>query len=357
MRKVDMCMAKDKVMDMDMEFDFASLASDVFGEMTTTNKISTETKGMVIGLLGHNGTGKTTVASQLSDYTFVIPLERGATAVSSKAQILKTRSYADFRKHVRTLTTNKKLLNILENTDKEIVVLVDGMENLGLYATLYTQDNFGVSDMSAVPHGKAWSFLKQLIHRDITQLVSVGYTVIYTAHIKVDEEGYADFKESDRVVSPFRDVSDLVCLLVSNGQDENGRTIKSSAYLTDSEQGFARCRFPYVDPFIEEFTAENLKDTLRRGIQEQIERDGLEEGTFKDTQALYSSNFDLSFDEAMDTIYKLLDEADAKGLADEVDNILLNTLESVDALEKLTSRQMETVQTIHDDLKFFMENK
>ena len=103
--------------------------------------------------------------------------------------------------------------------------------------------------------------------------------------------------------------------------------------------------------------AENLKDTLRKGIQEQIDRDGLEEGTFKDTQALYSSNFELSFDEAMDTIYKILDEADSKGLGSEVDNILLNTLETVESLEKLTSRQMETVQTIYDDLKFFMENK
>ena len=185
----------------------------------------------------------------------------------------------------------------------------------------------------------------------------MGYTVVYTAHTKVSEDGYADFKESDRVVSPFRDVSDVVCLLVSNGQDENGRTIKSSAFLTDSEHGFARCRFPYVEPFIEEFTAKNLKDTLRKGIQEQIDRDGLEEGTFKDTQALYSSNFELSFDEAMDTIYKILDEADSKGLGSEVDNILLNTLETVESLEKLTSRQMETVQTIYDDLKFFMENK
>ena len=59
----------------------------------------------------------------------------------------------------------------------------------------------------------------------------------------------------------------------------------------------------------------------------------------------------------MDTIYKILDEADSKGLGSEVDNILLNTLETVESLEKLTSRQMETVQTIYDDLKFFMENK
>lgn len=343
-------------LDLNMEdFDFASLASDVFGETTTTNKISTETKGMVIGLLGHNGTGKTTVACQMSDYTFVIPLERGATAVSSKAQILKTRNYADFRKHVRTLTTSKKLLNILENTDKEIVVLVDGMENLGLYATLYTQDNFGVSDMSAVPHGKAWSFLKQLIHRDITQLVSVGYTVVYTAHVKIDEDGYADFKESDRIVSPFRDVSDVVCLLVSNGQDENGRTVKSSAYLTDSEKGFARCRFPYVNPFVKEFTAKNLKDTLREGIQEQIERDGLEEGTFKDTQALYSSEFEMSYEEAMDEIYNMLDKLDELGQSNKADEILLNYLEDVDGLKDLKEKQMMTVQSIYDDLKFYMD--
>ena len=41
-------MAKDNVMDFNLEdFDFASLASDVFGDMTTTNKISTENDSIV----------------------------------------------------------------------------------------------------------------------------------------------------------------------------------------------------------------------------------------------------------------------------------------------------------------------
>ena len=50
MRKVDICMAKDKVMDMDMEFDFDGLMGEVFGNKVTKVKLNPTIQGKRIAI-------------------------------------------------------------------------------------------------------------------------------------------------------------------------------------------------------------------------------------------------------------------------------------------------------------------
>ena len=51
----------------------------------------------------------------------------------------------------------------------------------------------------------------------------------------------------------------------------------------------------------------------------------------------------------------MLDEADEKGLGDKADDILLTYLASVDAVKDLSGKQMQTIQSIHDDLKVLLD--
>ena len=53
----------------------------------------------------------------------------------------------------------------------------------------------------------------------------------------------------------------------------------------------------------------------------------------------------------MNKIFDYLDEADDKGLSEDADNILLQYVNDVAEVNKLTKKQMAVVQSIYDELK------
>ena len=58
----------------------------------------------------------------------------------------------------------------------------------------------------------------------------------------------------------------------------------------------------------------------------------------------------MTLDEVKEAIFNRLDELDAKEMTQQADDVLLTYLDSPDDIEKLTSKQMQTAQSILDDL-------
>ena len=58
----------------------------------------------------------------------------------------------------------------------------------------------------------------------------------------------------------------------------------------------------------------------------------------------------MTLDEVKEAIFNRLDELDAKEMTQQADDVLLTYLNSPDDIEKLTSKQMQTAQSILDDL-------
>ena len=53
----------------------------------------------------------------------------------------------------------------------------------------------------------------------------------------------------------------------------------------------------------------------------------------------------------MKAIYDMLDKCDELGKTEDADNILLSYVPTIEDVETLTKKQMQTIQSIHDELE------
>ena len=356
MRKVDMYMAKDKVMDMDMEFDFDGLMGEVFGNKVTKVKLNPTIQGKRIAIYSpSNNVGKTRQASRFCKNTIFIPFEEGLNAISN-GNALRTSSWADFRSHVSKLVNNKKLTAALEQ-GQEIGIVLDGMETMALFCKQYICDMAGKTKIQDIPHGGGWSAYETEMFEQITKISKTGFTLIFIGHAKPskEDEGYMDFACDRRTSKPIKDLCDLCFYVEGNGVDEEtGEVIPSSAWLNEhkGENGFfARSRFSMIKSYYEVFDAEIIKQAIYDGIVAQAEAEGAEIVSFKEAQDIYDSTFTLTYEEAMKAIYDMLDKCDELGKTEDADNILLSYVPTIEDVETLTKKQMQTIQSIHDELE------
>ena len=361
-------MAKDnKQMDFNLEdFDFAELAGDIFGGSVTTAKLNPDLQGKVILIYGANNTGKTKQAANMVKNSFIIPLERGTNAIGTGAQILRTNGWADAKTHVRKLTTNKKLLAALQ-AGASIGVIIDGLDNIPLLVKRYVADQAGVEKFSqAGAHGAQWEQYASEVFYFFNSLSAVGFTIIGIGHPFESKEtsGYLDLLDDKRAIKPIKDIADFTFYIQSNGTDsETGQVIPSSAYLsehlpTETEYGFfARSRFPYVQLYYPEWDAEIVKQAIYDGIVKQAEIEGAELVGFEEVQEKYVSSFQLSHEEAINKLFDLLDECDAQGLTEDADDVILKYLDNVDDVKALTKKQMQTIQSLIDEIGALLEEQ
>jgi hypothetical protein len=106
-------------------------------------------------------------------------------------------------------------------------------------------------------------------------------------------------------MNPIIDKCDYVVYLKSNGVDSDGRVIKSSAYLAQTKDFFARARIEYTPTYIPEFTAENLTKAIQIGIDKKREYDNATVTTFEEQQKR-NTVADLDFEALMKEFNQLV---------------------------------------------------
>ncbi len=342
----------------DMDFDFDDLLAEVFGNKVTKVKLNPTLAGKKITIYSpSNNVGKTKQASMLCDYTIFIPFEEGLNAIT-RGSALKTASWADFKGHVAKLLNNPKMSKLLRS-DKTVGIVLDGMETMAMYCKQYICDVNNKSKISDIPHGGGWSQYEAEMFSQVNKLSKTGFTLIFIGHGKPskDDGDYMDFACDWRTGKPIRDISDFVFYVESNGVDENGNVIPSSAYLAEhlpdeNNVGFfARSRFNQVQLFFEEWDAKVVKQAIYDGIVKQAEIEGAELVGFEEAFEQYESSFDIPFDEAKERIFDMLDALDEAELSDEADAIVLEYFSDVDELKNIKSNQKQTVQALYEHLE------
>lgn len=252
------------------------------------SRISEDIRGKAIVIYGGNNLGKSLQASRLPNPVFM-PCEKGLNAING-AIVLKTTCWADLERNGRKLTGR----NFVEALDKgaQITLIIDGFENIGKYCKAMLCKKYGVPTIGKANDGfGCWEEYENLVWGFVDNLLGIGYTVVFIGHEKWDEKKKKFIiKGDERNISPIRDNADIVCYLKSNGVDEEGTPIHSSAYLAESDEYFARTRFNYMDTYIEDFTAENLIDTIVEGIKKQNKAEGYESVSYKEQQDIYEEN-------------------------------------------------------------------
>lgn len=335
-----------------LDKELMGLLGESFKDDVKVSRISEDIRGKTIVLYGGNNVGKTKQASHLPNPIF-LPCEKGMNAING-AIVLKTNSWADLQKNGRKLTS-KKFVKLLQ-TGKPITVVVDGIERIGNYSKDYLCKKYEVSTIGEARGGfGAWEEYENLVWSWVNNLISVGYTVVFIGHSKLDKKSDKYIITGDeRAIKPIRDNADIVAYLESNGVDSEGKEILSTAYLAETDDYFARARFTHMPTKIETFTADNLIKTIVESIKEQNIAEGFESVDFEEQQDIYKNED--NFNSVKEEIKELFATMQENEKTEEYLEVVENHLGEDCPVSEANEGQLELLKCIRNDLEEIIEN-
>lgn len=232
--------------------------------------VSEGLEGKVILLTGGNSTGKTKQATRMSKPLY-LAFEKGINAISGIPYV-NIDKWADFRKVNRQLTGKEKdKARELYNT-----IIFDTVDAAALMNERYIAGQHGATDIASGRDGFGlWRQLETEFYEQISALTGVGYTVVFIGHVERDKHTEQMNPKGDkRSMGIVRDLADIIVYLESNGVDEDGNVVLSTGYVRETPEYFARSRFDFMPNVIDPFTAENLEEAIKIGIQKEKEAGG-----------------------------------------------------------------------------------
>ena len=238
------------------------------------------------------------------------------------------------------------------------VILVYGGNNLGktkqatrMKKPFYLPFEAGLNAIPGVPLCPitTWSdFIK------INKLVGAGYCCYFIAHAQ-EKDGFISPKADKRALSPIINNTDLCVYVRSNGVDKDGKVVKSSGYLAQTDEFFARSRFDYLPTtYIEEFTAEALEDVIVKAIEIQEREEGITAVSFAEQKAQRTVAVK-TYDDLMDELLKLGEKLADNGYLEDLQTIVANQLGEGKKASDLKKGQEQLIEAIIYDIESFIE--
>lgn len=335
---------------------------DIFNPSVSV--IANGLEGKVILIYGGNNLGKT-YQSVRFEKPFVIATEMGLNGLDGVPYACVTR-WSDFKIIVDQFTgqfTKEKARQMYST------IIVDEVYASSIYCQDYVCSTYGDGALT-MADGDSKHNLYQLYEkeyfRQINLLVSAGYTIVFIAHEQINTKtNFITPKGDKRCINPIIDKCDYVVYLKSNGIDEEGKVIKSSAYLAQTNEFFARSRIEYTPTFIKEFTAENLTAAIQKGIDMKKQLDNATVTTFSEQQKLnevHELDFDKTKQEFDSIIANIPGAGDASGQTEDglkfqnywqpkITQIIEKHLGKGKKVSQCNSNQVEALSLIIIDLK------
>jgi hypothetical protein len=322
------------------------MSFDVFNPQIST--VAKGLEGKVITVVGGNNLGKTLQGTRLKK-PFYIPFENGLKAIAG-VPFAPVNKWSDFKQITKQLTKDP------EKTKEYYQTLIfDQVEAASRFCMKYVANKYGVERIKEGNDGFGlWQEYSDEMFFEIDKLLKLGLTLYFIAHTKPDKNGKVYPKGDERALSPIINNSDLVIFLKSNGTDEEGRVVKSSGYLAETDEYFARSRFDYIDTYIPEFTAENLEKVVIEAIERQEKAEGIKAVTFEKQTESYTSE-ELDYDELMQRIKEIGAEFNERDMLDELTEVVEKHLGVGKRVTQCKKNQVEVMAIILDELKEVLE--
>lgn len=318
------------------------MAIDIFNPQVSV--VAKGLEGKVITIYGSNNLGKTKQSTRMKKPLY-LPFEKGLNAIAG-VQFMPINSWADFKKVNKQLTKNAEKAKEMYQT-----IIVDEVDAFAKYATRYVCEQYDVERIKDGNDGFGlWKEYETEVWEEINKLIGVGFTVIFIAHAAEDKKGKVYPKGDKRVLAPVIDNSDIVLYLSSNGVDEDRKVIKSSAWLAETEEHFARSRFDYIDTYLPEFTAENLEKAIIEAVERQEQAEGIVAVTYEE-QKQNNASEELDFNSLMDQIKEIGMKLNEEGRLEEVNEITEKHLGKGVKVTECSRKQVGVMFVILDDLK------
>lgn len=320
---------------------------DIFNPQTSV--LAAGLEGKSIFLYGQNGVGKTYVTARLPKPYF-LACESGLNAQSG-VKYNKISNWADFRKVIRQFTSPSTVDKARELYD---TIVIDEVYASSIMCQDYVLSTYGNGALT-LADGDSKHNLYQVYEKEyfkmINLLLSRDYTVVFIGHTKEDTKtGFISPKGDKRCISPIADNCDFVFYIQSNGVNEKGEVIKSSAYCYQNDKFFARSRFEYCTPIIKEFTAENLVEAIKDAVLKQAEHDGVEVASYEEQKAKNTTEVE-DFDTVMKQVQELGTKFIEAGKQEKLTEIIEEVLGPNGKVSDCTKKQLAAVTIIRDELE------
>ena len=180
-------------------------------------------------------------------------------------------------------------------------------------------------------------------------LLSCDYTVVFIGH-EQEKNGFVTPKGDKRCLGPILDNCDFVVYVKANGVDEKGQLIKSSGYMVQTKEFFARSRFEHCPPVIKEFSAENLEKAINEAIENEEKLNNATIVSYAEQKAQNTSEVE-DYDEVMNEIQAIGMKFVDAGLQNILTEIVEDTLGKGGKVAACSKRQIEALIIIRDNLR------
>ena len=323
-----------------------AVAVDIFNPQETVVAKGLEGKSFLV--YGSNSTGKTAQCVRMSK-PFVIATESGLNATVG-VKYIRVQSWADFKKIVKQFTSKSTVEKARQMYD---TIIIDELYATALLCQDYIQTVVGGGALTlgdTIDGGKVnlYQAYEKEFFKTINTLLSCDYTVVFIGH-EQEKDGKAVPKGDKRSVDPVRDFVDYVIYVKSNGVDEDGKVIPSSAYLAETDEYFARSRFDTTPTYLPVWSAEALEEAVNIGIQGLVDKTGVDAVSY-DVQKEMNTTETYDFDTVMDNLMEIGQRfADADKM-EELTDIVESTLGVGRKVSQCTKKQLDALVIILDDL-------
>ena len=319
---------------------------DIFNPQETVVAKGLEGKSFLI--YGSNSVGKTAQCVRMSK-PFVIATESGLNATVG-VKYIRVQSWADFKKIVKQFTSKSTVEKARQMYD---TIIIDELYATALLCQDYIQTVVGGGALTlgdTIDGGKVnlYQAYEKEFFKTINTLLSCDYTVVFIGH-EQEKDGKAVPKGDKRSVDPVRDFVDYVIYVKSNGVDEDGKVIPSSAYLAETDEYFARSRFDTTPTYLPVWSAEALEEAVNIGVQGLVNKTGVDAVSY-DVQKEMNTTVTYDFDDVMDKLVEIGQRfADADKM-EELTDIVEATLGVGRKVSQCTKKQLDALVIILDDL-------
>lgn len=303
-------------------------------------------EGKIITVYGGNNLGKTKQATRFNK-PFYLPFEKGLNAIAG-VPFLPINSWSDFKKVNKQLTSKKTVVAAREAYQ---TIIFDEIEASARYCSRFICDKYDSDTIASGREGFGlWKEYEMEYWEEIDKLLGAGYTLVFIAHEEADKKGKIRPKGDKRALAPIIDNSDIVIHLRSNGVDEKGQVLKSSGFMAETDEFFARSRFDYINPYLEEFTAENLEVSIIAAIKKQEEVEGFKAVSYTAQKATVTTE-ELDFDDLKAEIIKTGKALAKFGMTDLVSETIEKHLGKGVKVSDFIKSQVEMMSLILGDLE------
>jgi len=316
------------------------------------SKVARGMQGKAIVIYGSNNLGKTLQATRMSK-PYYMGFENGLNARDGVPYELYDK-WSQFKKDNKDLTDPKTVKQAREMYD---TIIIDQLYAAGDLCQRYICNMYGVKDLSEkseLTNGNLYKLYEKEFSGEFDKLLKAGYTLVFIAHPEFDKDTEKLRPRGDKRSTGFIvNNADIVVYLQSNGVDENGKLIKSSAYFNETPEFFARSKFDYIVPYLEEFTAENLEKAITDAVEAQAKAEGFTTISLEEKVESLKTE-ELDYEELLGKIKTLGMKIYNAGHGTELSEIIEKHTQLGMTVKDLTKVHVEAMSVIAKDLEDFL---